>query len=102
MRACCPPACPPRHPPAPAAPPQAYADYHDLMQMTEQLFSGLVLAIKGSYKFEYHPEGPDGPVRALFLSFFLSQSPLAPAPRLFASTPRPPPFRPPPTPRRRP
>jgi len=38
----------------------AYADYNDLMDMTEELFSAMVLAIKGSYKFEYHPDGPDG------------------------------------------
>ncbi|CAE7202259.1 Kars1 [Symbiodinium sp. CCMP2456] len=39
----------------------AYADYNDLMDMTEELFSAMVLNIKGSYKIEYHPEGPDGP-----------------------------------------
>jgi len=38
----------------------AYADYNDIMDMTEKLFSDMVLAIKGSYVFEYHPEGPDG------------------------------------------
>jgi len=36
----------------------AYADYHDLMDMTEELVSSMVLAIKGSYKVTYHPEGP--------------------------------------------
>ena len=39
----------------------AYADYNDLMDMTEELFSAMVLNIKGSYKIEYHPTGPDGP-----------------------------------------
>lgn len=39
----------------------AYADYNDLMDMTEELFSAMVLNIKGSYKIEYHPNGPDGP-----------------------------------------
>jgi len=38
----------------------AYADYGDLMTMTEELLSKLVLDTKGSYKFSYHPHGPDG------------------------------------------
>eukprot|EP00928_Gymnodinium_smaydae_P028342 TRINITY_DN2162_c0_g2_i1.p2 TRINITY_DN2162_c0_g2~~TRINITY_DN2162_c0_g2_i1.p2 ORF type:complete len:555 (+),score=165.97 TRINITY_DN2162_c0_g2_i1:146-1810(+) len=38
----------------------AYADYNDLMDMTEELFSAMVLNIKGSYKIQYHPDGPDG------------------------------------------
>lgn len=36
----------------------AYADYNDLMAITEQMISGMVLAIKGSYKIEYRPDGP--------------------------------------------
>lgn len=39
---------------------QAYADYNDLMQMTEELVSSLVKSITGGYKIIYHPEGPDG------------------------------------------
>ena len=39
----------------------AYADYEELMTLTEELISGMVLAIKGSYKVKYHPEGPEGP-----------------------------------------
>lgn len=39
----------------------AYADYNDLMDMTEELFSSMVKNIKGSYKIEYHPDGPDQP-----------------------------------------
>ncbi|KAL4449030.1 hypothetical protein ABPG77_007747 [Micractinium sp. CCAP 211/92] len=39
---------------------QAYADYNDLIKMTEELISGLVLSIKGSYKIQYHPDGPEG------------------------------------------
>lgn len=42
---------------------QAYADYNDLIRMTEELVSGLVLAIKGTYKISYHPDGPEGRVR---------------------------------------
>jgi len=38
----------------------AYADYNDLMDMTEELISAMVLNIKGSYKIEYHPDGPEG------------------------------------------
>ncbi|KNC81188.1 lysyl-tRNA synthetase [Sphaeroforma arctica JP610] len=37
----------------------AYADYHDLINMTEELVSGMVLALKGSYKIKYHMNGPD-------------------------------------------
>eukprot|EP00442_Polarella_glacialis_P002590 CAMPEP_0115099652 /NCGR_PEP_ID=MMETSP0227-20121206/32007_1 /TAXON_ID=89957 /ORGANISM="Polarella glacialis, Strain CCMP 1383" /LENGTH=559 /DNA_ID=CAMNT_0002494739 /DNA_START=71 /DNA_END=1750 /DNA_ORIENTATION=- len=39
----------------------AYADYSDLMDMTEELFSAMVLNIKGSYKIEYHANGMDEP-----------------------------------------
>merc|ERR1711879_784824 len=35
-------------------------DYNDLMDMTEELFSSMVLNIKGSYKVEYHPDGLEG------------------------------------------
>merc|ERR1719499_1091239 len=38
----------------------AYADYNDLMDITEELFSSMVLNIKGSYKIQYHPDGPEG------------------------------------------
>lgn len=41
---------------------QAYADYNDLIKMTEEMISGLVLSIKGSYKVTYHPDGPEGRV----------------------------------------
>ena len=39
----------------------AYADYEDLMRMTEELVSGMVLKLKGSYKVMYHANGPDEP-----------------------------------------
>jgi len=39
----------------------AYADYNDLMDMTEELFSAMVLNIRGSYKIQYHADGPDAP-----------------------------------------
>ncbi|KAM3828741.1 lysine--tRNA ligase isoform 2-T2 [Vipera latastei] len=38
----------------------AYADYHDLMEITEQMISGMVKHISGGYKVTYHPEGPEG------------------------------------------
>merc|ERR1712029_664296 len=39
----------------------AYADYHDLMDTTEKMLSGMVYSMFGSYKVKYHPEGPEGP-----------------------------------------
>jgi len=38
----------------------AYADYNDLMEITEQMLSGMVKFIHGSYKINYHPDGPEG------------------------------------------
>lgn len=38
----------------------AYADYGDLIEITEKLLSGMVKSIHGSYKIKYHPDGPDG------------------------------------------
>lgn len=38
----------------------AYADYNDLIEMTEKMVSGMVKSIHGCYKIKYHPEGPDG------------------------------------------
>eukprot|EP01025_Chloroclados_australasicus_P010885 TRINITY_DN1460_c0_g1_i1.p1 TRINITY_DN1460_c0_g1~~TRINITY_DN1460_c0_g1_i1.p1 ORF type:complete len:506 (+),score=92.44 TRINITY_DN1460_c0_g1_i1:191-1708(+) len=37
----------------------AYADYNDVMDLTEKLVSQMVYAIKGTYKIQYHMEGPD-------------------------------------------
>ena len=39
----------------------AYADYEDLMRMTEELVSGMVLKLKGSYKVMYHANGQTSP-----------------------------------------
>ncbi|TKR72607.1 hypothetical protein L596_020026 [Steinernema carpocapsae] len=36
----------------------AYADYEDLMKITEDLLSKMVFAIHGTYKVPYHPNGP--------------------------------------------
>jgi len=38
----------------------AFADFNDLMELTETLVSGMVKEITGSYKLVYHPEGPEG------------------------------------------
>ncbi|GMT15123.1 hypothetical protein PFISCL1PPCAC_6420, partial [Pristionchus fissidentatus] len=35
----------------------AYADYEDMMLMTEDLLSKMVLSIRGTYEMEYHPNG---------------------------------------------
>lgn len=35
----------------------AYADYNDLMSLTEDMLSSMVKAITGSYKIKHHPEG---------------------------------------------
>jgi lysyl-tRNA synthetase, class II len=38
---------------------QAFADYNDLMGLTEELVSGLVKEVTGSYVIQYHADGPD-------------------------------------------
>lgn len=38
----------------------AYADYNDIINITESLISGMVHSIHGTYKIKYHPDGPDG------------------------------------------
>ncbi|CAM9537942.1 unnamed protein product [Pylaiella littoralis] len=40
---------------------QAYADYNDLMAMTEQMISGMVKKICGSFKIKYHLEPGEEP-----------------------------------------
>jgi len=37
----------------------AYADYHKIMEMTEDMISSMVKHIMGSYVIDYHAEGPD-------------------------------------------
>lgn len=36
---------------------QAYADYHDLVDMTEKMVAQMVFEIKGTYKIQYHAGG---------------------------------------------
>ncbi|XP_055371044.1 lysine--tRNA ligase isoform X2 [Condylostylus longicornis] len=38
----------------------AYADYNDLIKITESMVSGMVKAIHGTYKIQYHPDGLEG------------------------------------------
>ncbi|XP_074040676.1 lysyl-tRNA synthetase isoform X2 [Leptinotarsa decemlineata] len=38
----------------------AYADYNDLISITETMVSGMVHSIHGTYKIKYHPEGLEG------------------------------------------
>ena len=47
----------------------AYADYEDLMKLTEDLLSQMALAIHGSYKFPYHPNGLDEKDNVIELDF---------------------------------
>ena len=37
---------------------QAYSDYNDVMDLTEELVSGLVKTVKGTYKIQYHAGVP--------------------------------------------
>lgn len=37
----------------------AYADYNDIMNITEKLLSGMAKCIHGTYKIKYHPYGAD-------------------------------------------
>eukprot|EP01098_Paradermamoeba_levis_P006310 TRINITY_DN261_c0_g1_i2.p1 TRINITY_DN261_c0_g1~~TRINITY_DN261_c0_g1_i2.p1 ORF type:complete len:528 (+),score=240.21 TRINITY_DN261_c0_g1_i2:95-1678(+) len=35
----------------------AYADYHDLIELTESMMAGLIKEVTGGYKLTYHPKG---------------------------------------------
>ena len=37
----------------------AYADYDDLLRMTEEMISGMVMEFFGSYEVTYHPDGKE-------------------------------------------
>ena len=47
----------------------AYADYNDLMKMTEEMISGMVKAVCGSYIIKYHVDGPEHPEKAVTVDF---------------------------------
>ncbi len=45
---------------------QAFADYNDLMDLTEQMVSEMVLELNnGSYIVSYHPDGPESEAVAI-------------------------------------
>eukprot|EP00732_Lithocolla_globosa_P000891 Lithocolla_globosa_v1_NODE_350_length_4366_cov_13.568778.p1 type:complete len:656 gc:universal NODE_350_length_4366_cov_13.568778:30-1997(+) len=46
----------------------AYADYNDLMTITETLLADMVMAVKGTHRVEYHPLGP-GTEKTLYADF---------------------------------
>lgn len=49
---------------------EAYADYDDLMEMTEQFLSQLVMQINGSYVLKYHPmDDPSNPEKVYDIDF---------------------------------
>jgi len=43
----------------------AYADYHDLIDITEKLLAGMVKQIFGTYKVAFHPDGPEGEAKEI-------------------------------------
>ena len=47
----------------------AYADYNDLIEITEKFLSGLVKHLFGSYKVQYHPDGPEHPDKVWEIDF---------------------------------
>ncbi|KAL8589333.1 Lysine--tRNA ligase [Nucella lapillus] len=46
----------------------AYADYHDLMKISEDMLSGMVKSLTGGYKVTYHPDGPEGEAKEIDFS----------------------------------
>ena len=48
----------------------AYADYYDLIDITEKFLSSLVFSLFGTYKIMYHPEGQDNVDNEEIRTFF--------------------------------
>lgn len=47
----------------------AYADYNDLMEVTEKMLSELVYHVHGKYKIDYHREGKENPDSKIEIDF---------------------------------
>lgn len=47
----------------------AYADYEDLMRLTEDMLSKMAMAIHGSHKIQYHPNGPEDKENVIEIDF---------------------------------
>lgn len=47
----------------------AYADYNDLMTLTEDMISKMVYKLRGSYKIPYHPEGQENKENVIEIDF---------------------------------
>ena len=47
----------------------AYADYYDLMDLTEKMLSEMCMAIHGSYILKYHPEGIEKKDKVIEIDF---------------------------------
>ena len=47
----------------------AYADYNDIMKLTEDMLSQMVMQIHGSYKIQYHPNGQEDKDNVIEIDF---------------------------------
>lgn len=47
----------------------AYADYNDLMELTEKMLSEMVYSIHGTHKIQYHPNGPEDKDNVIEIDF---------------------------------
>ena len=47
----------------------AYADYNDVMKLTEELISEMVMEIHGSHVIQYHPNGPEDKDHVIEIDF---------------------------------
>ena len=47
----------------------AYADYNDIMKLTEDMLSQMVMAVHGSFKIQYHPNGQEDKDNVIEIDF---------------------------------